>query len=74
MISLLAKACDVESSIVFPDEEEEQIEDRSEKKIGTSLNVANIMLEWAKEDIIEALEICYGQVREFEQKLIKGFG
>ena len=49
MISMLASACDIDASIVFPDEEEEQLEDTSAKKIGTSLNVANIMLEWAKE-------------------------
>lgn len=49
MISMLASACGIDASIVFPDEEEEQLEDTSAKKIGTSLNVANIMLEWAKE-------------------------
>jgi len=49
MILLLAKACGVETTIVFPDEDEEQIENKAEKKIGTSLNVANIMLDWAKE-------------------------
>ena len=27
-----------------------------------------------EEDIIRALETCYGQVKEFEQKLIKEFG
>lgn len=49
MISMLASACGIDASIVFPDEEEEQLEDTSAKKTGTSLNVANIMLEWAKE-------------------------
>lgn len=49
MITLLANACGVETSIIFPDEEEEQqIEVAQENKIGTSLNVANIMLGWAK--------------------------
>ncbi len=49
MIMKLANACGVEASIVFPNEEEEQLDSNPEKKIGTSLNVANIMLGWAKE-------------------------
>ena len=49
MISLLANACGVAANIVFPDEEEKQSEGVSEKKTGTSLDVASIVLEWAKE-------------------------
>ena len=49
MISLLANACGVTANIVFPDEEEEQTEGVSEKKTGTSLDVASIVLEWANE-------------------------
>ena len=63
MIALLANACGVDASIVFPDEEEEQLEGTSEKKIGTTLNVASIMLDWAKErektgDLILDLDRC----------------
>lgn len=63
MIALLANACGVDASIVFPDEEEEQLEGISEKKIGTTLNVAGIMLDWAKEkektgDLILDLHRC----------------
>lgn len=63
MIALLANACGVDASIVFPDEEEEQLEGISEKKIGTTLNVAGIMLDWAKEkektgDLILDLDRC----------------
>lgn len=49
MISLLANACGVAANIVFPDKEEEQSEGVPEKKTGTSLDVASIVLEWAKE-------------------------
>ena len=49
MLALLSNACEVEATVVFPDEDEEQIEHQTGKQIGTSLNVASIMLDWAKE-------------------------
>ncbi len=49
MITMLANACGVEASIVFPEEEEEQIDSKQDDKRGTLLNVSGIMLAWAKE-------------------------
>lgn len=49
MINMLMEACGVNSVIVFPDEEEENQQIyHLESNVGTSLNVASIMLEWAK--------------------------
>ena len=49
MIALLSNTCGEAAPIVFPDEDEERVEETNDKKVGTSLNVAAIMLEWAKE-------------------------
>lgn len=49
MLAILTGACGVEATVVFPDEEDEPIDSVMEPKHGTSLNVASIMLEWAKE-------------------------
>lgn len=49
MLGLLTSACDVETTVIFPDEDEgELIEADNTQKRGTSLNVSAIMLEWAK--------------------------
>lgn len=49
MISMLSQACGIDASLVFPEEDEEQSEKVADRRLGTSLNVASIMLEWAKE-------------------------
>ena len=49
MLAMLTGACGIEATVVFPDEEDEPIDSAPEPKQGTSLNVASIMLEWAKE-------------------------
>ena len=48
MLSILSSACEVNITQIFPDEDIEQAEQVVEKRTGTSLNVAAIMLEWAK--------------------------
>ncbi len=48
MLDLLMKACEVDSTVLFPDEDEDSVLTHSETKQGTTLNVASIMLEWAK--------------------------
>ena len=48
MIALLAKACGTNSTVVFAEEEDEQPEHVPVKTSHTSLNVASIMLDWAK--------------------------
>lgn len=50
MLNMLMQACDVDSVVVFPEgEDEEQQIYKPEKNEKASLNVASIMLEWAKE-------------------------
>ncbi len=49
MLNLLFNACGVETTVVFPDEDDDQIEGITEHKQGTFLNVASIMLDWAME-------------------------
>ena len=51
MLSMLMKACGIESLILFPDSEvivPIEADESSNAKNGTNLNVASIMLEWAK--------------------------
>ena len=51
MLSMLMKACGIESVIIFPDSEviaPVEADESSGAKNGTNLNVASIMLEWAK--------------------------
>ena len=49
MLNMLMQACSVDAVIVFPEEDEEsQQSNLKERNIGTNLNVASIMLEWAK--------------------------
>ena len=47
MINLLSGACGVEATIIFPDEDDDQVESITEHKVGTTLNVAAIMFDWA---------------------------
>jgi hypothetical protein len=50
MLNMLMQACNVETVIVFSEDEgEEQNTYQIEKDTGCSLNIASIMLEWAKE-------------------------
>jgi hypothetical protein len=49
MLTMLMRACNVQAVIVFPDDENENIvETPMELKAGSSLNVAKIVLGWAK--------------------------
>ena len=49
MLGMLMQACEVESVVVFPeDDDEEQQSSMPEKDEKSSLNIASIMLEWAK--------------------------
>ena len=49
MIAILADACDVYTEIVFPEEDGKPSTQGTSLHEGASLNVAGIMLEWAKE-------------------------